>query len=486
MYRLFLWLALATGLTAATAQPATDDAFLQLRQAYTDAYADLQVPGLQLSYEAYLNNLPPLAVLREQAQFFTQLQQQLGAIPATDLSDSLQLDYFILAHELILHRERLALEIPWAEAGHTPTSEGIFHQPDGRNWYRYLVRRWTGTTFTPEQLFTFGETEVRKINAEIDGIRQQLGMDSSQFARHRQDPSLFTTDAEVLEARFRAQQAVVLEKLGNYFPPLAGPPARIVRGTDSGLAQTPGFYRPDPGTFFYNLFDRPYKWREVDWLFMHEATPGHHYQYSYAARLDLPAFRRLSFQPGYGEGWGAYVEYLGEEIGLYATPYDWLGKWEWDLVRSVRVPLDVGINYFGWTDDEALAYWREHVSGQDEIAMREINRMRRWPAQVHTYKVGSSLFLERLEAARQQPGFDPVAFHRELLDTGPIPCEWFRVDQLSPRERDALLLIRQHIAQFSRDLVARDFEAVTQAYTPDGILLPGKGDILQGETAIRD
>ena len=56
--------------------------------------------------------------------------------------------------------------------------------------------------------------------------------------------------------------------------------------------------------------------------------------------------------------------------------------------------LDIGINYYGWSDEEALEYWKENIVNQDEKAMREINRMKRWPAQVLTYKIGAAKILE--------------------------------------------------------------------------------------------
>lgn len=46
-------------------------------------------------------------------------------------------------------------------------------------------------------------------------------------------------------------------------------------------------------------------------------------------------------------------------------------------------------------------------------------------------------------------------------------------------------IIHQNIDAFSRSLVEGDYEAVVNAYTPDGKLFPQRGDILRGEEAIR-
>ncbi|MCO6492765.1 MAG: DUF4440 domain-containing protein [Phaeodactylibacter sp.] len=46
-------------------------------------------------------------------------------------------------------------------------------------------------------------------------------------------------------------------------------------------------------------------------------------------------------------------------------------------------------------------------------------------------------------------------------------------------------IIHQNIDAFSQSLVSGDFEAIVNAYTPDGKLFPQRGDIRRGEAAIR-
>lgn len=134
-------------------------------------------------------------------------------------------------------------------------------------------------------------------------------------------------------------------------------------------------------------------------------------------------FNKLFWYPGYGEGWAAYAEEYGKELGLYQTPYEELGRWEWDIVRSVRVALDVAINYCGWNDNQALAFWKKNIRNQDDIAMREINRMKRWPVQVITYKYGASQFLlwKKKMQLKEGASFNISNFHNELLKRGALP-----------------------------------------------------------------
>ena len=65
------------------------------------------------------------------------------------------------------------------------------------------------------------------------------------------------------------------------------------------------------------------------------------------------------------------------------------------------------------------------VENKDDIALREINRMLRWPAQVHTYKIGANLILRKKLEWEQKYGedFAMVRFHDIYLKNGSIPLE---------------------------------------------------------------
>ena len=79
-----------------------------------------------------------------------------------------------------------------------------------------------------------------------------------------------------------------------------------------------------------------YDRRSLDWLLLHESTPGHHFQNRYAVK-HRPALNTVShivhILPTF-EGWAAYVEEYGHELGLYQTEADELGAVEWNLVRQ--------------------------------------------------------------------------------------------------------------------------------------------------------
>jgi uncharacterized protein (DUF885 family) len=156
----------------------------------------------------------------------------------------------------------------------------------------------------------------------------------------------------------------------------------------------------------------------MGWIYVHEAIPGHHYQYHINEKMSNPIRNQFTYM-GYLEGWGAYVEQFGRALGAYQSPKDAYAQMEWDLIRSVRVALDVGLNFYGWSDEEAFSFWEKHIQNKPDIAQREIARMKRWPAQVITYKYGKQV-LDELKGNRASPEA-LKKFHQQILEYGALP-----------------------------------------------------------------
>jgi uncharacterized protein (DUF885 family) len=181
--------------------------------------------------------------------------------------------------------------------------------------------------------------------------------------------------------------------------------------------------------FQFNFYNKRYNRRSMEWLYMHEAIPGHHLQYSFRESRKARPLEDLFLYPGNFEGWGCYIEYFGKDVGLFQDPYSYLGKWEWDLVRSARLVMDAGIHYYGWTHAQALAYWKSVVPGQDDIAEREVSRVTNWAAQTLSYKVGADcIFKMKEQWLKRHPGKDASNFHRRYLEIGMVPLAVMQKD----------------------------------------------------------
>jgi uncharacterized protein (DUF885 family) len=389
---------------------------------FVKEYNALKLPQLELSYVSGLQHIGSMENVQKQEDFFKSFKSRLAIFRLNDLTPGQKIDYRLISYEATLNLERIELEKQWLKnKPDTISKKGIIAIPNGKAWYAYLLKRWVNDEITPDQIYQFGLGEVQRVKSHIEAIRKGTGLSKDEFYRHLNDPSFFISDPKEVQAAFENDKVIIYANLHKLFSQIKIADLKIQRGESKQLAQTPGYY--DNNTFYYNLFDKPYNKRQIDWLFIHEAVPGHHYQFSIVAETKVSDVQNLFYYMGLAEGWGAYAEELGKDLGVYKTPYDELGKWEWDIVRSVRVPLDVGLNYYGWTDQQALDFWKKNIRGQDDIAMREIARIRRWPAQVVTYKYGALQILHwREELQKQQGGnFDIHEFHNRALNHGSLP-----------------------------------------------------------------
>lgn len=418
MRKLIACFSLLLAFTAVHARQKFDD----FSKNFVKGYQALHMPDLELSYVSGLQHIGSMENVQKQEEFFKLTKSRLETFKLSELTPEQKTDYQLISYETSLNLERIALEKQWLKnKPDTISKKGIVTIPNGKAWYAYLLKRWVNDEVTPDHIYQFGLGEVERVKSHIEAIRKQTGLSEEEFYRHLNDSSFFIGNPKQVEAAFENDKATIYANLHKLFSQTKIAALKIQRGDSKQLVQTPGYY--DNNTFYYNFFDKPYNKRQIDWLFIHEAVPGHHYQSSIVAETEVSDVQNLFFYMGFAEGWGAYAEELGKDLGVYKTPYDELGKWEWDIVRSVRVPLDVGLNYYGWTDQQALDFWKKNIRGQDDIAMREIARIRRWPAQVVTYKYGALQILHWREELQKQQGksFDIREFHDSVLDHGSLP-----------------------------------------------------------------
>ncbi len=381
---------------------------------FVKQYQAMVIPNLQLSYVDNMRAIPnERYAIENQEKTFEKLLSEWNLIERASLSEKEAIDSDIVRYEIELNLQRLSLEKEWLSRQVKALSgETIYDLPGGKRWYAYFLKRWVDIEITPDIIFEFGLSEINRVNIEIEKIEKTLP---------ENDNVPYYTAAEDVDQAFRQAKKSILKKIPVYFPYSSGiPDYSIKRGRNSQLAHVPGFYNNN--TFYYNFFDRVYKKGDIEWLLLHEAIPGHHYQLSVESLRSTSPIRQLFPRyNGFVEGWAAYVEDVGAELDLYTDVYSELGKWEWDIVRSVRVALDVGLNFYGWNDDKAMHFWRSHIENRDDIGLREIKRMKRWPAQVITYKYGADKIMKWRSHLEKNADFELINFHKRLLSLGSMP-----------------------------------------------------------------
>jgi prolyl oligopeptidase len=148
---------------------------------------------------------------------------------------------------------------------------------------------------------------------------------------------------------------------------------------------------------------------------------------------NIPNFRRYSGYTAFVEGWGLYSESLGEELDLYQDPYSKFGALTYDMWRAVRLVVDTGMHYKGWSRERAIDYFTANAAKTEQDIINEIDRYLIMPGQALAYKIGQRKILELKSKTQQQLGelFDIKDFHHVVLGEGALPLSVLeeRVDQ---------------------------------------------------------
>jgi len=314
-------------------------------------------------------------------------------------------------------------------------SVGASDLPQGRAYYEALVKFYTNLEVTPEQVHELGVKEVARIRAEMDAIMRQTGFqgDFPAFLQFlRTDPQFYarTPDELLKDASFIAKQIDGL--LPGYFGKLPRMPYSV-QPVPAELAPnyTGGRYSPAPiggrtgGEFWVNTYDLPKRpLYSLTSLALHEAVPGHHLQISLGRELtDVPPFRLDFYSHAFGEGWGLYSEKLGEEMGLYKTPYDHFGRLSYEMWRACRLVVDTGMHALGWSRERALKYLADNTALSNQEVRTETDRYIANPGQALAYKMGELKLWELRAKAQHALGerFEVREFHDAVMANGSIP-----------------------------------------------------------------
>jgi uncharacterized protein (DUF885 family) len=309
--------------------------------------------------------------------------------------------------------------------------------PDGQAWYAHLARTHTTTGLTPDQVHEIGLSEVARIRAEMDEVRRKVGFSGDLAAFFEfvgNDPQFFyTRGPDLIEAYgdVRKRVEASLPKLFSVFPK-AGLEIREVEAFRAATAPGAFYQRPTadgsrPGVFYVNTYELKAQPKYgMETLFLHEASPGHHFQIAIQQELgNLPRFRRFGGYTAFGEGWALYAEFLGPELGLFADPYQYYGRLNDEMLRAMRLVVDTGLHAKGWTREQAVQYMLDNSSLAEHDVRSEVDRYIAWPGQALSYKVGDL----RIQALRREaqdelgPKFDIRDFHREVLSDGSVPLD---------------------------------------------------------------
>jgi len=320
---------------------------------------------------------------------------------------------------------------------HARTTLAAEKLPDGKAWYAQQIEAYATVDLSPDQIHAIGLAEVAKIHAEMLEVMKQASFrgDLPAFLQFlRTDPRFYAKTPQELLDRAAWTAKLVDGAVGRFIGRL--PRRRF------GIVPVPAdiapFYtagRGGPGQYLVNTFDLPSRpLYQLPALTLHESAPGHAFQMPLAAENKAAApFRQNIYISAYGEGWALYCERLGDEMGIYQTPYERFGMLSYQMWRAARLVVDTGLHHKGWTRDQALAFLHDNTALSDHEIRTEVDRYISWPGQALSYYLGEMAIRQGRARAEAALGakFNIRAFHDAVLELGsvPLPVLTARIDR---------------------------------------------------------
>lgn len=312
---------------------------------------------------------------------------------------------------------------------------GISFVPGGKEFYQNRVRHYTTLPLTPDSIHNLGISEVARIRLAMENIIKGVNFKGSfkdflQFLRtdeqfYVKTPQELLNSAAWLSKKAEGQLPKFFNALYSLPFTVEPVPESIAPTYTAGRAVGGSWEAKQAGIYWVNTYNlKSRTLYTLPALTLHEAVPGHHLQNAMAAEIKgVPSFRNKYYISAFGEGWGLYSEFLGEEMGMYTTPYELFGRYTYEMWRACRLVVDTGIHDKGWTRDETITFLTENTALAIHEITTETDRYIGWPGQALSYKVGEIKIKQLRKKSEAALGnkFSIGEFHQAILQNGSVP-----------------------------------------------------------------
>ena len=308
---------------------------------------------------------------------------------------------------------------------------GIWRFANGAEVYQALLKAYTTTDLTAEEIHAIGLREVARLEAEMEAEFKKIGMEKGSLAERKAALAKRTAysrdDAgrNKLSEDIQGYLADALKRSALLFDLMPKTPVIAQAYPKFRWETAAATYMPAPqdgsrpAVYQFPLRDNELQRFDKRTVVYHETVPGHHFQLALIAEnQDLPRFMQIRAFGGNSaitEGWGLYGERLADEAGWYEGDSEGrIGYLDAALWRAKRLVVDTGLHAKHWTRQQAIDYG---------IVPSEIDRYIVWPGQACSYMIGMLKIVELREKARAALGdkFSIKDYHNVVLGAGVVP-----------------------------------------------------------------
>ena len=294
----------------------------------------------------------------------------------------------------------------------------------GKLLYKKLIISEISLNKSPENIFNIGLSEVKRIRELISGIMRQKSKYKrlTDFFKHMNDKNFIYKNDKELYKDFENKRSFINNVImkENFYKNVENYNIKFVDRKMENMSPAAYYYAMPKEKNAYIYINRSltkYKY-ETFALSIHEGIPGHHYQYRYFSKYKFPDYKIYSNNDsGFSEGWALYSENIGNK---YYNDDEYYGKLSYELLRSIRLVVDVGINYYNWSYKKAYNYMKKYSTLDNDNIKNEIERYINMPCQAITYKIGEMEILRLRDKYVNKKGMDIKEFHKRLFSKGII------------------------------------------------------------------
>lgn len=271
------------------------------------------------------------------------------------------------------------------------TEIGLCYIPNGKELYKEVIKEFIGyLNLTPEEIHNLGLSLIKtKINKTTDlyESKKELFDDCLYYANHI--------------------YRVIIQQFFHY---KMKQPFIISPVADDLTNSVPlAYYDVTENKIFINLsYYNEISKKEIYPLLLHECF--HYYHYDFMKFHKLPKYKIYLYSNiALIEGFAHYME-------TYCEEYD--DNNNFSILRKLRLVLDTGINYYGWTYKQSYKFLNSYFPNKSTDNINEIDRCICTPGQSLSYLIGKLHIIE-LRDQYLKLGGNIKDFHQKLLIEGP-------------------------------------------------------------------
>ncbi|MFE7121427.1 DUF885 domain-containing protein, partial [Streptomyces sp. NPDC057654] len=334
----------------------------------------------------------------------------------------------------------------WLRDVYQPAVEG---SPEvvGRERYARWARYWNGTDLDLDEAYAYGWSEYHRIHAEMRAEAEKIlpGAGPWEALSHLDTHGEAIEGVEETRGWLQGLMDEAIEALDGTHFELADRVKRVESMiAPPGSAAAPYYTQPSvdfsrPGrTWLPTMGETRFPVYDLVSTWYHEGVPGHHLQLAQWAHVadQLSRYQAtIGMVSANAEGWALYAERLMDELGYLGDAERRLGYLDAQMMRSVRVIVDIGMHLEleipdhspfhpgeRWTPELAREFFGLHSGRPADFVDSELVRYLGMPGQAIGYKLGERAWLLGREKARERHGdaFDLKAWHMAALSQGSL------------------------------------------------------------------